>query len=348
MSRRLALPALVAALALGASANAQVNLTAETGPPGGVPHGAVTTLGELATRAGVANFQIAEGQTLTNSLQNVAQRKTDVAAVPLILPFLLSKGAGPYAKLGKQKGAELAANTAVLYTYLYGGYALYAYDSSPVKGWMDIKGKTIVNGPPRGAALSIARALVRLVTGYSDGKDYKGRQSNWGQMVKTITDGTGDAMVLPITFPDSRIVRSLGSGSMTAWSVPLKAWNSKGMQKYLKAPGIAPWVIDLKTVKPLKGLTLVSEDGVWRSPATAGADMVHMSMDFELAKALTEVAISNVKAFTTKAPYMANIGIGNTDPAKTGLCGPVPVKYHPGAVAAWEEAGHKIPDCARP
>ena len=203
---------LAAALAFGASANAQVNLTAETGPQGGVPHGAVTTLGELASQAGVANFQIAEGQTLTNSLQNVAQGKTDVAAVPLILPFLLSKGAGPYAKLGKKKGAELAANTAVLYTYLYGGYALYAYDSSPVKGWKDIKGKTIVNGPPRGAALSIARALVRLVTGYSDGKDYKGRQSNWGQMVKTITDGTGEAMVLPITFPDSRIVRSLGLG----------------------------------------------------------------------------------------------------------------------------------------
>ena len=216
----------------------------------------------------------------------------------------------------------------MLYTYLYGGYALYAYDSSPVKGWKDIKGKTIVNGPPRGAALSIARALVRLVTGYSDGKDYKGRQSNWGQMVKTITDGTGDAMVLPITFPDSRIVRSLGSGSMTAWSVPIEAWNSAGMQKYLKAPGIAPWVIDLKTVKPLKGLTLVSEDGVWRSPATAGADMVHMSMDFEIAKALTKVAISNVKAFTTKAPYMANIGYrqhrpGEDRPVRTGA-GEVP------------------------
>ena len=348
MSRRLVVPILTATMAVAVSAHAQQNLTAETASPGGVPHAVVTTLGELASKSGVANFQIAEGQTLTNSLQNVAQRKTDLAAVPLILPFLLSKGAGPYAKLGKEKGAELAKNTAVLYTYVYGGYALYAYDSSAVKGWKDIAGKKIVNGPPRGAALNIARALVRLVTGYSDGKDYKGVQSNWGQMVKTITDGTGDAMVLPITFPDSRIVRSLGSGSITAWSVPIRAWNSQAMRKYLKAPGIAPWVIDLKTVKPLKGLTLVSEDGVWRSPATAGADMVHMSMDFELAKTLTRVAISNVKAFTTKAPYMANIGIGNTDPAKTGLCGAVPVKYHPGAVAAWEEAGHKIPDCAKP
>ena len=348
MSRLLALPALAAAAVMAASASAQQNLTAETASPGGVPHAVVTTLAELASKAGVADFQVAEGQTLTNSLQNVAQGKTDLAAVPLILPFLLSKGAGPYAKLGKQQGAELAQGTAVLYTYVYGGYALYAYDSSNVKGWADIKGKTVVNGPPRGAALNIARALVRLTTGYSDGKDYKGVQSNWGQMVKTITDGTGDAMVLPITFPDSRIVRSLGSGAITAWSVPKEVWTSKGMQKYLKAPGIAPWVVDLKTVKPLKGLTLVSEDGMWRSPGTGGADMVRMSMDFDLAKALTEVAISNIGAFTGKAPYMANIGLGQTDPAVTGMCGAVPVKYHPGAVAAWEEAGHKIPDCARP
>ncbi len=349
MSGRLAISAAAAGmLALAAPAGAQQNLTAETGPPGGAPHTAVTALAEVAAAAGVANFQVAEGQTLTNSLQNVAQGKTDLAAVPLILPFLLSKGAGPYAKLGKEKGAALASQVMVLYTYQYGGYGLYAYDSSSVKGWKDLKGKTVVNGPPRGAALTIARGLTRLATGYVDGKDYKGVQANWGQMVKTITDGTGDAMVLPITFPDTRIVRSLGSGSITLWSVPLKAWNSKGMQKYLKAPGIAPSVIDLKTVKPIKGLTIVSEDGMYRSPATAGAEMVHASMDVKLAKALTKAFIDNVEVYKKKAPFMRHTFIGATDPAVTGMCGPVPSKYHPGAVAAWEEAGRKIPDCAKP
>ncbi len=348
MSRRLALPSLAAAMALAVSANAQQMLTAETGSAGATPHTAVVTLAEVASGAGVANFQVAEGQTLTNSLQNVAQKKTDLAAVPFILPFLLSKGAGPYAKLGKQKGAELASQVAVLYTYRYGGYGLYAFDSSSVKGWKDIKGKTIVNGPPRGAALTTARHLVRLVTGYVDGKDYKGVQSNWGQMVKTITDGTGDAMVLPVAFPDTRITRSLGSGSITLWSVPLKTWNSKAMRKFLKSPGTAPFVVDLKTVKPMKGLTIVSEDGVYRSPAPIGGEMVHVSMDFKLAKALTKVFIDNVEVYKNKAPFMKYTAIGETDPAITGMCGPMPAKYHPGAVAAWEEAGHKIADCAKP
>ena len=135
MPGKLALSALAVTIAVSLPAEAQRVLTAETGSAGAAPHTAVITLAEVAAAAGVANFQVAEGQTLTNSLQNVAQGKTDLAAVPFILPFLLSKGAGPYAKLGKKKGAELAAQTAVLYTYRYGGYGLYAYDSSSVKGW---------------------------------------------------------------------------------------------------------------------------------------------------------------------------------------------------------------------
>jgi hypothetical protein len=29
------------------------------------------------------------------------------------------------------------------------------------------------------------------------------------------------------------------------------------------------------------------------------------------------------------------------------MCGLNPLKYHPGSVAAWEEAGYTIPDCAK-
>ena len=348
MSRTLAIPAAAAVAALAVSAHAQQNLTAETAAPGGAPHTAVTTLAQVASAAGIANFQVAEGQTLTNSLQNVAEGKTDLAAAPLILPFLLSKGAGPYATLGREKGAELTSRVAVLYTYRYGGYSLYAFDSSSVKGWGDLKGKKVINGPPRGAALTNGRALIKLVTGLEDGKGYEGVQVNWGQMVKTITDGSGDAMVLPITFPDTRITRSLASGSMTMWSVPLKSWNSAGMKKYLKSPGSAPFVVDMKKIKPVKGLTIVSEDGTWRSPATVGAEFVHTSMDAALAKALTKAFLDNLDAYRAKAPYMAYTALGETDPAVTGMCGPVPVKYHPGAVAAWEEAGHTVPDCAKP
>jgi len=323
------------------------NITAETAAPGGAPHTTVTTLGEVASAAGLASFQVLDSQTLTNSLQNVAEGKSDLAAAPFILPFLMSKGAGPYAKLGKEKGAALASKLAVLYTYRFGGMGLYAYDSSSVRGWGDLKGKRLVNGPPRGAALANARNLVQIVAGLTEGKDYKGIQANWGQLPKTITDGSGDAVVLPIYFPDARITRAVASGSVTLYSVPKAAYEGAAMQKYLKSPGTGSFVLDLKVVKPQEGLTVKSEDGIWRSPATVGGEVVRKDMDFALAKALTKMMLSNVAQFKAKAAYMQHVALGDLDPVVTGICAST-IKYHPGAVAAWEEAGFKLPACAKP
>lgn len=335
-------------LALGlmaCSASAQALLTAETGPAGTVPFTSTTTLAEIAASSGLADMQVADGQTLTNSLQNLAEGKTDVSAAPIVLTFLMSKGAGPYAALGKEKGAELAGNVRALYTFNYGGFGLYSYNSSSVKGWSDVAGKTILNGPPRGAALTNDRQILQLVSGVEDGKDYTGLQVNWGQMPKTITDGSADAMMLPVTFPDARITRSLSAGDMTLWSIPKDVWEGERMQKYIKSPGTGSISFKLSDVAPVEGLTIVSEDGVWRSPATLGAEVVNASMDFDTAKALTKAMLDNVDAFLTKAPYMATTNVGTVG---LGLCGPITLKYHPGAVAAYEEAGMTVPDCAKP
>jgi len=330
---------------LASTASAQSILTAETGPPGTVPFTAMTALAEIASGEGIADFQVADSQTLTNSLQNVAEGKTDVSGAPLILTFLMSKGAGPYAKLGAEKGSELISNVRVLHTYNYGGFGLYAYNSSSVKGWGDVADKTILNGPPRGAALTNDRGILQIVSGVEDGKDYKGIQVNWGQMAKTITDGSADAMMLPVTFPDGRITRSLSAGDMTLWSIPKDVWEGERMQKYIKSPGTAGIVFDLKDVPTVEGLTISSEDGIWRSPSTVGSEVVNKDMDFDTAKALTAAVIANVETFVGKAPFMATTNVGTVG---FGLCGAVPVKYHPGAVAAYEEAGMTVPDCAKP
>ena len=84
--------AVVGALVSATPALAQVNLTAETASPGGAVHLSPAHLTEIAGTLGIANIQLAEGQTLTNSIQNVAEGKTDIAGTPHILPFLMSRG----------------------------------------------------------------------------------------------------------------------------------------------------------------------------------------------------------------------------------------------------------------
>ena len=149
MSKLVALAGAAAILGLAVSAQAQVNLTAETASPGSAPGVSVISLSEVAAKYNVADIQVTTGQTLTNSVQNVAEGKSDIAAAPFVLPFLMSRAVGPYAKLGKEKGAELAANLQVLYTYRIACQSLYAYDSSNFPGYEGIQGARIFNGPPR-------------------------------------------------------------------------------------------------------------------------------------------------------------------------------------------------------
>ena len=336
------------AIGLAASAHAQSILSAETAAPNTTPGISIISLSEAAAKAGVADIQVTSGQTLTNSVQNVAEGKSDIAAAPFILPFLLSRGVGPYAGLGPDKGAELVKNLAVLYTYRVSVQGLYAYDSSNISGWDGLEGKTIYNGPPRGAALTNARLLIKLNTGMEEGSGYTGIQVNWGQAVKTIQDGSADAFVLPMAFPDPRVTAALASGNMTIWSVSNEVYDSEAFANVGKIPGTVPVSIPVADMGYGDGVTVVSEDDMFRGPGTVGGDIVNVSMDFELAKGLTTAFIENIESiYHAKAPFMASSWHGETDLGLTDMCNGNPIKYHPGAVAAWEEAGYTIPDCAK-
>ena len=328
---------------------AQANLTAETASPGSAPGVSVIALAEVAAKSNVANIQVSTGQTLTNSVQNVAEGKTDIAAAPFVLPFLMSRAIGPYAKLDKDVAAELGASVAVLYSYRIACQGLYAYDSANFSGYDGIKGATIFNGPPRGAALGNSKRLVKIVTGLEEGEGYKGVQVNWGQAVKTIQDGSSDAMVLPLSFPDGRLTAALSSGDMTIWSVPIDKFNGKQFQSWAdKAPGTVAVTIPISDMGWGDGVTVKSEDDNFRCPGTVGGEIVNVSMDFDTAKGLTEAFLDGIDSvYKAKAPFMPNSWHGETDIALTNMCGLNPMKYHPGAVAAWEEAGYSIPDCAK-
>lgn len=90
-----------------------------------------------------------------------------------------------------------------------------------------------------GGALTNARGVVKLATGLGDGEGYAGVQVNWDQAVKTMTDGSADAFVLPSSFPDGRHAAAVASGGITMWSMPKAAFESDATQKYMKARGRA-------------------------------------------------------------------------------------------------------------
>jgi TRAP-type uncharacterized transport system substrate-binding protein len=337
--------ATAATIAMATGAFAQANLTAETASPGGATHLSASHLTEIAGTSGVANIQLADGQTLTNSIQNVAEGKTDIAGTPFILPFLMSRGVGPYGSLGKETGAELSANLRVINPFTLGVFFLFAYDSKGVGGWDDLKGRKIYNGPPRGGALTNARSMVQIVAGLKDGEDYEGMQINWGQGATLITSGEPDAVVLPELFPSPRLTIPSAAGKMTGWSMPISAYESEAMQKYMKAPGSAPWTAPVADLKAVMGddWTFISEDETFRAFATIGGNVVHKDMDDALVEKLVTEYIATLDDLKAKAPYGNTVGF---DVPMQGMCGANPIKYHPAAARAWRAAGYELDDCA--
>ena len=328
-------------------ANAQVNLSAETAGPTGVPGNVMGHMADVLGEMKIANLQVAQGQTLTNSVRNVAQGKTDIASAPIILPFLLSRGVGPYGKIGKKKGAELAANLRALYTYNAGGFFGFAYANKGWKSWEDFRGKTIWNGPPRGAALSNARSTGVLAAGLRDGKDYKGVQQNWGQLNTTLVDGSVDGFILPSTWPHPYPTTMTAAGKVNVFSMPKAKMNSDMAKKMLSVPGNIPIVVDRKDMGYPNSITLISEDNKLRGLGTAFTDVVHKKMSFELVKKIVAAHISTLEKLKSRTAFMKNVGLAEMDPKKSSFCGKSKLKYHAGAIAAWKEAGFKLPACAQ-
>ena len=70
-------------------------------------------------------------------------------------------------------------------------------------------------------------------------------------------------------------------------------------------------------------------------------------MSNSLAKKLTAAFLSTQDAMNRKTPWAKSSKYAETDDKQMGFCKPG-VKFHPGAIEAYKDAGIKIPACAIP
>jgi len=334
-------------------ASAQTTLTAETTGPGSTPHYIDTTLAAVLDSAGVATMQITEGATLTNSVQAVAEGRLDMAPAPLILPFLLSRGIGPYSGIGPEKGAELADNLRVIFFNAGSAQMLGYYNSNPVEDIRDMSGLRIWNGPPRGAALTSGRAMIQLLSGIKDGEGYEGVQTPWPDTVSTVTSGGADAWTIPEGLPSGREIAIAAAGGITIHDVPSDLLASELGQQILNAPGHAPYSVPIDEFRAAyagNDITIVVDDESFDSFATAFGQIVPAGMDEQLVYDITAAFLAGEDRFLTgspRGPYV-RLSFGDIDGVGQGVCGAVQIKMHPGAIRAYEDAGYTVADCVRP
>jgi uncharacterized protein len=338
-----------AGLFAATTAQAQnVTLTMAAAQPGGTTDVSAKNLAEVAAAGGIATIQAQVGQVLTRTLQQVAEEKTNISAGPFVLPFLMSRGLGPYSGLGKEKGKALADNLRLLYPYHIATFYLVAYQTTGIDSYEKLKGKTVFNGPPRGGALILARQVIQATTGLKDGDGYTGKQIAWGQANSIFLDRSVDAAVRPGTNPDSNWPILLAAGNINVVSVPKAKFESPPWQKLINSPG------RVGSVHPVSEFShygptvkIISDDNMFRTVAEVAGEFVHKNMDKKLAKALTAAYIKSLPNLYKKVPFAKAQQFGRIDDATMGMCR-AHIKLHPGAVEAWEDAGYKVDACAKP
>ena len=332
---------------------AQVTLTAETTSPGASTHYISSTFAAVLDSAGVATVQMTEGATLTNSVQAVAEGRVDVSTAPLILPFLLSRGIGPYSGVGAEKGAELAANIQAIFFHAGSHQSFGYYNSSPVADIRKLEGLRIWNGPPRGAALTSGRAMIQLLSGLKDGEGYEGVQTPWPDVTSTVAGGGVDAWTWPGGLPGGREIQLSASGGLTIHDIPSDLYNSELGKQIVAAPGHAPFSMPLEAYRAAyagNDITVVTDDDTFDSYVTAFAEIVSVDMDEKLVFDMVTAMLAAQERFELGAPMGPNLNLtfGDIDGVNQGACGAVKIKMHPGAIRAYEAAGHAVADCLRP
>ena len=150
-----------------------------------------------------------------------------------------------------------------------------------------------------------------------------------------------------VTFPSARVTVAQSAGNVKIISTPKEIFESEKYQKVFNAPGNIPIQVKWEDMGYSDGVSMISEDGIFRGLGTAFVELVTKDMSFELAKAITATHIATLDQLKAKSPFAPNIGLAQMDPKLAGLCGASNLKYHEGAIAAWEEAGYTIPDCLK-
>lgn len=334
------LAAVGAALILGTSAFAQETLSSATADVGSSPHFVMTTIAAAADGAGLANVQVQEGQALTRVQLAVARGELDMGTIPVVTTFLMRNGLAMFSELGAEQGAELSGQLMAITGFNSGVYHAMTFADSGIEDWGDIAGKRVFIGAPTGGAAVQVQQMIRLITGYEPGTDYEAIQLDWGSGVQGLLDGNIDLVVRPGSQPDGFMDRLTSAGPVRILGIPADIVAREDFARFSNAPGTLPDTIGADIYDP--ELVEITNDGA--TLAIGLAVVANAALDEDLIYGITSAYIAGLDATESATPWAANLGLREGSYGLSPIAG---LRYHPGALRAWEEAGVMIPDHMR-
>jgi len=304
----------------------------ETAGAGDPVHAMFVAFTNQAGKAGV-DIQVNAGQTLTKSMLKGARGEIDFFSS---VPSLVALMAGQKRMYEKVEGAaELSGNLRAILGFKAGAYHPVTLAGSGIESWEDLKGKTVFTGPPAGSASATSEALIKIITGYEAGKDYKAVRLSWGEGYQALADGKVAMMVRPAEIGSSNVERFGLNGEFRVLSIPTSVVASDAMQQLFGRPG--------------RGM-LEFEGDIYKGQLTEGTIVALGFTQFvgTNASVADDVVYKATKSFWENLDEVHNTAFFLKAVTPATAFTSVNVPLHPGAARYYEEAGFEIPESIRP
>lgn len=318
--------AAVVSLTFSGLASAEV-YKGETAGVGGPVHTMFVAFANQAGKADVT-IQVNAGQTLTKSMLKGGRGEIDFFST---VPSLVNLMAGQKAMYKKIEDAPaLAGNLRAILGFKAGAYHPVTLASSGIENWEDLKGKTVFTGPPAGSASATSEALIKIITGFEAGKDYKAIRLSWGEGYAALADGKIDMMVRPAEIGSANIEQFGLSGEFRVLSIPDVARDSAEMGKLFGRPG--------------RGMATFQGD-VYNGQLTSGEITALGFTQFvgTHSGVSDDVVYAATKAFWENISEVQNTAFFLKEVTKETAFTSVNVPLHPGALRYYDEAGFDVP-----
>ena len=304
----------------------------ETAGVGDPVHTMFVTFANQAGKAGV-DIQVNAGQTLTKSMLKGGRQEIDFFSTVPSLVNLMKSQSRMYKSVAD--APEAAGKLRSILGFKAGAYHPVTLSGSGIETWQDLKGKTIFTGPPAGSASATSEALIKIITGYEAGKDYKAVRLSWGEGYAALADNKIHMMVRPAEIGSSKIEQFGLSGEFRILSIPEDVISSEAMQALFGRPG--------------RGM-LQFDGGVYKGQLTGGEIIAlgftqfigtHTDVSEDVVYNATKAFWENLDDVHATAFFLKEV---TPETAFTSVNVPV----HPGAAKYYDEVGIAIPDALRP
>lgn len=312
----------------GASAQIYKGETAGVGDP---VHTMFVAFANQAAKAGV-NIQVNAGQTLTKSMLKGAKGEISFFSSVPTLANLMAGRKAMYKKI--DDAPELSKKLRAILGFKAGAYHPVTLAGSGIEKWQDLEGKTVFTGPPAGSASRTSEALIKIITGYEAGKDYKAVRLSWGEGYAALADGKIDMMVRPAEIGSANIEQFGLSGEFRVLSIPDAARDSDAMQKLFGRPGRGMMTFDGGIYKGQLTSGEITALGFFQFVGT------HEDMDEEIVYKATRSFWENLGEVQATAYFLKEVTKGSAFTS-------INVPLHAGALRYYEEAGFDIPESLR-